>query len=166
MLTPTWASLELGGHDTVATVQILEGLSIASGTSSGSIQYEIVGESADMTAKLTPWAHIINLRKLDSTQSLSSLDLEKGIYDVIIVKENEVSRNEKEMTSVRSLLKTGGKLILFQNHRNTYGTSLLPLAALPGWWAEDGDDCDRGANGKTNTDPTVVIVVLIKTIVR
>lgn len=161
MLTPTCASLELGGHDTLATVQILEGLSTASGTSSGSIQYEIVGESADMTAKLTPWAHVIKMTKVDSTESLSSPNLEKGSYDVIIVDDNDISRKQKKLTSVRSLLKTGGKLILFQNHHNSAGTSLLPLAALPDWWAKDGDDCDRGANGKTNTYPTTVIVALI-----
>lgn len=149
----------------MATIQILKGLSTASGTSSGFIQYEIVGESADMTAKLTPWAHIIKWRKDDSIESLSNY-LEMGSYDVIIVDDTDISRKQKNLTSVRSLLKTGGKLILFQIHRDRDGTSLLPLAALPGWWAKDGDDCDRGANGKTNTHPTLVIVVLIETILR
>lgn len=165
-LTLTCASLDLGGHDTLAKVQILEGLSKASGTSSGSIQYEIVGESADMTAKLTPWAHIIKLRKVDSTESLSGVNLEKESYDVIIADDSDISRKEKRLTSVRSLLKTGGNLILFQNQHDRYGTSMLPLAALPSWWAKSGNDCDPGANGKTNTYPTIVIVVLIETILR
>ena len=159
--SPVLRILELGGHDTLPTVQILEGLSTASGTSSGSIQYEIVGESADITAKLTPWAHILKLRRVDSTESLSSLNLEKGSYDVIIVADNDISRKQKKLISIRSLLKTGGRLILFQSYHDRDGTSLLPLATLPGWWAEDGDDCDRGANGETNTCPTLVIVELI-----
>ena len=159
--SPVLRILELGGLDTLATIQILEGLSTASGISSGSIQYEIAGESTDMTAKLAPWAHILKQRKVDSTESLSSLNLEKGSYDVIVVVDNNISREQKKLTNVRSLLKTGGRLILFQNYRDRDRTSLLPLATLSDWWAEDGDDCDRDVNGKTNTCPILVIVVLI-----
>lgn len=148
--SPVLRILDVGGHDDSATAQILEGLGTFAETSTGSVQYEIVGESTEMTAKLAPWTHIVKHRKIDSTQSLSSLNLREGSYDVLIVADNDLLRKQKRLTSIRSLLKTGGRLLLFQNHRNKDQTSVLPLAILPGWWAEDGDDCGRGANGKTD----------------
>lgn len=159
--SPVLRILEIGGNDTLATSQILEGLSTASGTSFRSVQYEIVGESADMTVKLAPWTHIFKQIKFDHTKSLSSLNLDKGSYDVIVVTDNDLSPNQKNLADIRSLLKTGGKLILFQNPRDRDHASLLPLATLPGWWVEDGIDCDHGTNSKTNIYPTPIIVILM-----
>ena len=154
--SPVLRIMELHGLDTLATAQILEGLSTASGTLSGSIQYEIVEESSGKAAKLAPWAHMLKQRRSDPTESLSSPNTDMESYDVIIVVDNDIIRNQKKLTNIRSLLKTGGKLILFQNPRDRDSISLLPFATLPGWWVEDGDDCDRGANGKANTDPTLI----------
>lgn len=155
--SPILRILDLVGHDTLETAKILEGLSTAAGTSSGSVQYEIAGDSTDMPKKLAPWARILKQRRFDPTKSLSSLDLEKESYDVIIVADNDISRKKKKLTDVRSLLKTGGRLINFQNHLDKTRTSLLPLATLPGWWPEDEDDCDRGANGKTHIDLILIL---------
>ena len=154
--SPSLRILEIGGHDTLATTQILKGLSTALGTSSGSVNYEIAGESADMAAKLAPWAHILKQTRFDPTKPLSSLNVEKGSYDVVIMANNPILRKEKKLTDVRSLLKTGGRLILFQNHRDRDRASLLPFATLPGWLVEDGDDCGRSANRKTNIDPILI----------
>lgn len=150
--SPVLRILDLFGDDTLATASILEGLSTAAGTLSGSLQYEIAAESTDIPKKLAPWARFLKLRMSDTIKSLSSLGLEKKSYDVIIVADNDISRKKKKLTDVRSLLKTGGRLINFQNHGDRTRTSLLPLATLPGWWAEDEDDRDRGANGKTHID--------------
>ena len=159
---PVLRILDIGGHDTLATAHILEVLTTVSGISSGSVVYEIVGESTDVAAKLAPWSHILKQRKLDSGKSLSSLDLSTGSYDVIIAVENNLLRKQKKLASVCSLLKQGGKLILFQNHRDRDRLSLLPLAILPSWWVEDGDDCDRGIDIKTSIFyPKRVTVILI-----
>ena len=99
---------------------------------------------------------MLKQRRSDPTESLSSPDTDMESYDVIIVADNDIIRNQKKLTNIRSLLKTGGKLILFQNRRDRDSISLLPLATLPGWWVEDGDDYDRGANGKAKTDPTLI----------
>ena len=147
--SPVLRILEIGGLDTLATAQILEGLSTASGISSGSVQYEIVGESTDVAADLAPWTHILKQIKLSPAKSLASLNLDPASYDVIIMADDDLLRKQKKLDSVRSLLKAGGELILFQNHRDRNLASLLPLATLPGWWAEDGYDCDRDINSKT-----------------
>ena len=153
---PVLRILEVGGLDRLATARILEGLSTGFGISSGSIQYEILEESTDVLAKLAPWTHLLKQRKFDPTKSLSSQDLEEESYDVIITADSYILRDNKKLTHVRSLLKTGGKLILFQNRHDRDSTSLLPLATLPSWWAEDRDDCDRNANRKTNIDLTFI----------
>ena len=154
--SPVLRIMELDGLDTLATAQILEGLSTASGTLSGSIRYEIGEEPTDKAAKLAPWAHMLKQRRSDPTESLSSPITETESYDVIIVADNNIPRDQKKLANIRSLLKTGGRLILFQNRRDRDRISLLPLATLPGWWVEDGDHCDRGANGKANIDPTLI----------
>ena len=150
--TPILRILEIGEFDIQATERILEALSTAPETSSGSVQYEILGESTDMLAKLAPWTHILKQRMLDPTKPLSSQDLEKGSYDVVLVADSYMSRKQKKLIDVRSLLKTGGRLILFENRHDSGSTSLLPFAILPGWWVEDGDDCDRSTNGKIIID--------------
>ena len=153
---PVLRILEVGGLDRLATARILEGLSTGFGISSGSIQYEILEESTDVLAKLALWTHLLKQRKFDPTKSLSSQDLEEESYDVIITADSYILRDNKKLTDVRSLLKTGGKLILFQTRHDRDSTSLLPLATLPSWWAEDRDDCDRNANRKTNIDLTFI----------
>lgn len=147
--SPVLRILEISGHDTLATAQILEGLGGASGISLKSIQYEILGESTDVAAKLAPWTEMIKQRKFDPTKSLSSLKLETGSHDVIIMAENDLSRKQQKLTSVRSLLKTGGRLIIYKNRRDGDRTSLLPLATLPSWWADDQNDCNPHINSKT-----------------
>ena len=153
---PILRILEIGEFDKLATERILEALSTALGTSSGSVQYEILGGSTELLARLAPWTHILKQRMLDPTKPLSSQDLEKGSYDVILVADSNMSRKQKKLTDIRSLLKTGGRLILFENRHDSRSTSLLPFATLPGWWVEDGDDCDRSTNGKIIIDPPYI----------
>ena len=154
---PVLRILEIGEFDRLATERILEALSTASGTSSGSVQYEILGGSTDLLAKLAPWTHMLKQGTYDPTKPLSSQNLEKGSYDVILVADNNMSRKQKKLADVRSLLKTGGRLILFENRRDSSSTSQLPFATLPGWWVEDGDDCDRSTNGKIMIDPIYML---------
>ena len=154
--SPVLRILEIGDFDGLATARIVEGFSTVSGTSSRSVQYEMLRESTDMLPMLAPYTHILKQRKFDPTKSLSSQDLENESYDVIIMADNYLSRNQKKLTDVRSLLKTGGRLILFQNLHDRDSTSLLPLATLQDWWVEDGDNCNRSANGKLIFNPTFI----------
>lgn len=147
---PALHILDLCGHD--ATLQILEDLGAAAETTFRSVQYEIAGESRDIPKKLAPWAHILKQRRLDPTKLRSSLNVEKGYYDVIIMADDGIVNKTTKLIDLRSLLKTGGRLINFQNQQNRNDSSLLPFATLPGWWAEDGDDGYRGADGKRHFD--------------
>lgn len=79
---------------------------------------------------------------------------------MIISVDDANSRRPKELANIRPLLKTGGKLIAFQNHRERDRASLLPLVTLPGWWAEDRNDCDRGENGKTVHNTLMVVILM------
>ena len=151
--SPVLRVLQLGEHDALATAAILDSLSKTFGISSESVKYEIVASSTNITASLAPWRHMLKHRELDPAKPWSSLDLEKGTYDVIILADNHKSRKPKLLIDVHALLKTGGRLILFQNRRNRNSTSLLPLATLPDWWVEDGDDCKDSANSKTTSIP-------------
>ena len=153
---PALRILDIGEHDTLKTVHILGGLSTATGASFGCLQYEIAGESTNIAKILAPWARILKQRTLNPIESLSSLNLEKGSYDVIILADNNISRKQEELIGVRSLLKTGGRLIVFQTHRDRNCASLLPLATLPDWWVGDGDECDRVDEGKTHFDLIVM----------
>ena len=156
--SPSLRILELGAHNTLTTAQILEGIATRLQTSSGSVQYEIIGESADVAAKLGPWLHFVKQRKSGPNLSALSLTSESNSYDVIILVNNAKSQRPKELANIR--LKTGGKLIIFQNRHDRDTASLLPLVTLPGWWAEHEDDCNRCENGKAINSALVVVVLI------
>jgi acyl transferase domain-containing protein/NADPH:quinone reductase-like Zn-dependent oxidoreductase len=78
---------------------------------------------------------LINFRKLDIEDDPKEQGYELGSYDLIIAANVlHATKNMKEtMTRVRSLLKPGGKLVLFEITVKNLAASIV-FGTLPGWW--------------------------------
>ena len=155
--SPPLRILDVGAHHPTATLDILAGLANVSGAFSGGLQYEIAGEVADMPdslmAKLAPWPDVMKQRTVDLNQSPLNQGLNPGSYDLVIVSDYDISQNEKKLTNIRQLLRTGGRLLLFDVSYEKDHASSLPLAILPHWWPDDNDDICRSTTGESNNEP-------------
>ena len=155
--SPALRILDVGAHHQTATLEILACLANVSGAFSGGLQYEIAGELADMPdslrAKLAPWSDVIKQKTLDLDQSPLKQGLDLGSYDLVIVSGYDVSRKQKKLANIRQLLRTGGRLLLFDVSYEKGHASSLPLAILPHWWPDGDDDIYHGTNGELNNEP-------------
>lgn len=86
--------------------------------------------------KLNAWGTLVNYRKLDIDKDPVDQGFETGSYDLVIA--FNVFHATKSITgtlsNARKLLKSGGKLIMFENTKTSLITDLI-WGTLPGWWA-------------------------------
>ena len=147
--------LDVGAYHQRATLEILEGLANVSGAFSGGLQYEIAGEVVDMSdslmAKLAPWHGAIKQSTVDLNQSPLIQGLDLGSYDLVIASDYEISRKHKKLANIRQLLRTGGRLLLFDISYEKEHASSFPLAILPHWWSDDDDGICQSDNESGTT---------------
>ena len=154
--SPALRILDVGAHHQTATLEILEGLANVSGAFSGGFQYEIAGEVVDipdsLMAKLAPWHSVIKQSTVDLNQSPLIQGLDLGSYDLVIVSDYEISRKYKKLANIRKLLRTGGRLLLFDISYEKEHASSFPLVILPHWWSDDDDGICQ-SNKESGTTP-------------
>ena len=155
--SPPLRILDVGAHHRSATLEILARLANVSGAFSGGLQYEITGEIVSMPdslmSKLAPWPDVIKQRTLDLNMSPLNQGLDLGSYDLVIVSGYDISQKPKKLANIRQLLRTGGRLLLFDVSYGKEHASSLPLAILPCWGPDDEDDICHSTNGESNNEP-------------
>jgi acyl transferase domain-containing protein/SAM-dependent methyltransferase len=81
------------------------------------------------------WSDIITYRRLDIESEPANQGFECGSFDIIVA--GQVLHATKDMQStmrnVRSLLKSGGKLLLMESTKNQMDMQFM-FGLLPGWW--------------------------------
>ena len=85
--------------------------------------------------KFQGWGELVRFKKLDIERDPLEQGYEEGSYDLIIAANvlHATSRMENTMKRARSLLKSGGHLILIEMTVKTMAASLI-FGTLPGWW--------------------------------
>ena len=155
--SPPLRILDVGAHHKPATLEILARLANVSGAFSGGLRYEITEEIANLPdslmSKLAPWPDVIKQRTLDLNMSPLNQGLDLGSYDLLIVSGYDISRKPKKLANIRQLLRTGGRLLLFDVSYRTEHASSLPLAVLPHWGPDDEDNICHSTNGDSNNEP-------------
>lgn len=71
----------------------------------------------------------------------------------MIVLGYDISQKRKKLANIRQLLRTGGRLLLFDVSYEKDHASSLPLAILPHWWPDDDDDICHSTTGESNNEP-------------
>ena len=155
--SPPLRILDVGAHHKMATLEILDRLANISGAFSGGLHYEIAGEIANMPdslmSKLAPWPDVIKQRTLDLNKSPLNQGLDLGSYDLVIASGYDLSQKPKKLANIRQLLRTGGRLLLFDVSYEKEHASSLSLAILPYWGPDDEDDICHSTNGESNKEP-------------
>ena len=155
--SPPLRILDVGAHHKSATLEILARLANVSGAFSGGLRYNITGEIANMPdglkSKLAPWPDVIKQRTLDLDMSLLNQGLDLENYDLVIVSGYDISQKPKKLAKIRQLLRTGGRLLLFDVSYGKEHASSLPLAILPFWGPDDEDELCHSMNGEPNNEP-------------
>ena len=165
--SPPLRILDIGAHHKPATLEILSRLANISGAFSGGLQYEIVGDLANipdsLMSKLGPWPDVIKQRTLDQNMSPLSQGLDIGSYDVVILSGYDISRKPTKLANIRQLLRTGGRLLLFDVSYLREHASSLPLAILPHWGPDDEDDICHSTNGNSSNERSTSVVNVVET---
>ena len=163
--SPPLRILDIGVHHKPATLEIVARLANVSGAFSGGLQYEIVGDLANipdsLMSKLASWPDVIKQRTLDLDMSPLNQGLDLGSYDLAIVSGYDISRKPTNLANIRQLLKTGGRLLLFDVSYEKENASSLPLAILPHWGPDDEDIC-HSTYGDSNHEPDATPATLTR----
>ena len=131
--------IEIGGGTAGATVPLLEALGGNAGEPAKFTQYDFTDVSTGFfeaaKAKLAPWKQLVNMKKLDIEHKPIDQGFQTGYYDVVIASDvlHATADLRKTMENVRSLLKTGGNLLLIEETGCGKLMRWLPFATLPGW---------------------------------
>lgn len=131
--------LELGAGTASATLPILDGIWRATKGAATDFSYTFTDISAGFfdkaQAKLSKWSEHMLYKKLDISQDPLSQGFKAEAYDVVLASNvlHATSDIVSTLSNVRTLLKSGGKLLLMEGV-NRPPPSFLPYALLPGWW--------------------------------
>ncbi|KAH8430189.1 uncharacterized protein LDX57_007859 [Aspergillus melleus] len=87
------------------------------------------------------WSDIISYRKLDIETDPVKQGFESGSYDLVIACQvlHATKSMAKTMTNVRTLLKPGGKVILFETTQDQLDIQFV-FGLLPGWWLGEEEE--------------------------
>ena len=164
--SPPLRILDIGEHHKPATLEIVARLANLSGAFSGGLQYEVVGDLANipdsLSSKLAPWPDVIKQRTLDLDTSPLDQGLDLGSYDLAIVSGYDISRKPTNLANIRQLLRTGGRLLLFDVSYEQEHASSLPLAILPHWGPDDENDICYSTNGDSSNEPEATPATLTR----
>lgn len=114
--------LEISGGTASATVPILEVLGGAAGVPARFVQYDFTDKSPDTLetgrAKLAPWGKLVSYKTLDIEVLPEDQGLDSESYDVVVLASGHplyTAFTQRAMTHIRSLLRSGGKLIMIED---------------------------------------------------
>lgn len=133
--------LEIGAGTGGTTRGILDVIGIGARSGFGPLASEYhftdvsSGFFAEAQERFADWSDIISYRKLDIEADPAKQGFELGSYDIVIACQvlHATKSMETTMANVRSLMKTGGKLLLMESTKNQMDMQLT-FGPLPGWW--------------------------------
>lgn len=138
---PRLRILEIGAGTGGTTRGVLQ--MIGSGKASGfgplAAEYHFTDVSSGFfghaQAQFEDWNSLMTYRKLDIENDPAKQGFELGSYDLIIAGQvlHATKSMKTTMTHVRSLLKSGGKLIMMESTKSQMDMQFT-FGPLPGWW--------------------------------
>ncbi|KAI0199219.1 hypothetical protein F4808DRAFT_217616 [Astrocystis sublimbata] len=141
---PRLRVLQIGGGAASTTVPVLEKLGGKNGETPRFSQWTFTDSSAEVfeNAKglLKDWDPRVEYKRLDIENNVAEQGFELESYDVVLAWNvlHATKDLKKSLENCRSLLKSGGKLVLGEN-TNSNDISSFIFGSLPQWWAaEDG----------------------------
>lgn len=144
---PTMKILEIGAGTGGTTNHVLDALSVGSGVSENSplyMSYDFTDISVaffEKAAERYKEFPRISFKTLDIEDDPSRQGFELGSYDLVIAANvlHATSNITETMCNVQSLLKPGGKLLLYETVQPDYIRSGFIAGLIEGWWAGEDD---------------------------
>lgn len=145
---PKLRILEIGAGTGAATTTVLEALTRDNGTSQFiSYDYTDISPMFFATAKdqFKNHATKMNFRMLDIEYDPITQGYEEGSYDLVVAGcvLHATKNLERSLRRVRSLLKPGGRLILYEVVGNV-DRMQIAFGLLPGWWLSEEKERSTG----------------------
>ena len=149
--------LEISGGSTGATVPILEVLGGAAGGPARFVQYDFTDRSPDVLetvrAKLALWGKLVSCKTLDIEVPPKNQGFESESYDFVVITSGrplDTAFTQRAVTHIRSLLRSGGKLVIIEDTDPKDRLRSLPGSLFDG--ESDGGHLLNGGNYLANGD--------------
>ena len=134
---PSLRILEVSGGTTDTAVPILEALGGAAEEPARFVQYDFTDTCTNTLeiarAKLAPWGALVSYNTLDLEVSPQDQGFESESYDVIILASGDpfdTAFTQRAMAHIRSLFRSGGKLIIIEDTNLNGLVRSLPSSSL------------------------------------
>lgn len=156
--------LEVSGGTTDTTVPILEVLGGAAEEPARFAQYDFTDTCANTLeiarAKLAPWGELVSCKTLDLEVSPQDQGFEPESYDVVVLASGDpfdTAFTQRAMAHVRSLFRSGGKLIIIEDTNLNGLVRSLPSSPLDrpndhSYLTNGGDSLRNGDSHLLNGD--------------
>ena len=156
--------LEVSGGTTDAATPILEVLGGAAEEPARFVQYDFTDTCSNTMeigrAKLAPWGELVSYKTLDLEVSPKDQGFESESYDVVVLASSDpfdTAFTQRAMAHIRSLFRSGGKLIIIEDTNLDSSVRSLPGSSLDeqndhSYLANGGDSLRNGDSHLPNGD--------------
>jgi acyl transferase domain-containing protein/NADPH:quinone reductase-like Zn-dependent oxidoreductase/ubiquinone/menaquinone biosynthesis C-methylase UbiE len=146
---PNLHIMEIGAGTAGTTFHALSAMSRSSSTplfSSYTFTDISSGFFEKAQSRLKQWGDVITYRTLDIEKNVIAQDFKGGDYDVVIASNvlHATANIEMTLRNTRTLLKTGGQLVLLEITNPSALRVALVYGTLPGWWLSEESYRQRG----------------------